>query len=90
MFAISVFMIFKNLYLCENKLINFIDSISYEIYLVHYMFIIGPIFVLGINGNLTHNLLVDTVIILFFILTFAVILKKIVKYIPLFLNRGRD
>ena len=76
-FAISIFVIFKNLDLKENKLITFIDSISYEIYLVHYMFIIGPVFVIGVNGNLTHNLLIDSVVILFFILISASILKKV-------------
>ena len=76
-FAISIFVIFKNLDLKENKLITFIDSISYEIYLVHYMFIIGPVFVIGVNGNLTHNLLIDSVVILFFILISATILKKV-------------
>lgn len=40
------------------------------------MFIIGPVFVIGENGNLTHNLLIDSVVILFFILISASILKK--------------
>lgn len=34
-----------------NKLLKWICKISFEIYLYHYMFIVGPVSLMNINGN---------------------------------------
>lgn len=55
------------------KIINYFDSISYEVYLVHYMFIVGPIGLV----NITFNNLINYFIILIVGLILVNILYKI-------------
>lgn len=42
----------------DFKFINHFDSISYEIYLVHYMFIVGPIGLMGVTNSVLINSLI--------------------------------
>ncbi len=59
MLAISIFGVVQFLASDKaGKLISFLDSISYEVYLVHYMLIVGPISLL----HLTKSFCVDSVI----------------------------
>lgn len=73
--AFCIFYIF--IYICrnvkENKVINFFDSISFEIYLVHYMYVIGPLRVMG----LTNSFIVNTIITVVISILTAILLKKI-------------
>lgn len=73
--AFCIFYIF--IYMCrnikENKIINFLDSISFEIYLVHYMYVVGPLRLMG----LTNSFIVNTIIILVISIVTAIGLKKI-------------
>ena len=73
--AFCIFYIF--IYMCrnvkENKVINFFDSISFEIYLVHYMYIVGPLRVMG----LTNIFMVNTIMTLVISILTAIGLKKI-------------
>ena len=73
--AFCIFYIF--IYICrnlkENKVINFFDSISFEIYLVHYMYVVGPLRVMG----LTNSFIVNTIITLVISILTAIVLKKI-------------
>ena len=39
-----------------QKIINYFDELSYYIYIVHYMFIVGPISVMNITNNFVINL----------------------------------
>ena len=57
----------------ENKIINFLDSISFEIYLVHYMYVVGPLRLMG----LTNSFIVNTIITLVISIGTAIGLKKI-------------
>lgn len=57
----------------ENKVVNFLDNISYEIYLIHYMFIVGPLRIIGITGSL----LMDSIIVILLTLISAFALMKI-------------
>ena len=45
-----------------NKLVEFINSISFEIYLCHYMFVVGPVSLMHITHNLFINGLITTVV----------------------------
>lgn len=73
--AFCIFYIF--IYMCrnikENKIINFLDSISFEIYLVHYMYVVGPLRLMG----LTNSFIVNTIITLVISIVTAIGLKKI-------------
>ena len=73
--AFCIFYIF--IYICrnvkENKVINFFDSISFEVYLVHYMYVVGPLRVMELTNSFIGNALITLVIS---ILT-AIVLKKI-------------
>ena len=55
------------------KILNYFDSISYEVYLIHYMFIVGPISLI----NITNSMLVNCAIILIVTLIAATILHSI-------------
>lgn len=52
-----------------------IDGISFEIYLCHYMFIVGPVSVMYITGNW----IINSIIAVCIALLFAVILHKLSK-----------
>ena len=59
------------------ELIKYFDSISYEIYLVHYMFIVGPVGLM----NITRSVLVNCLIVIICSYIVAVILHKTNKTI---------
>lgn len=62
--AFSIFYIF--IYLGRkfksNKFINYIDSISFDIYLVHYMYMVGPLRTMGVTSNFIFNTIITLVI----------------------------
>lgn len=62
--AFSIFYIF--IYLGRkfksNKFINYIDSISFDIYLVHYMYMVGPLRTMGATSNFIFNTIITLVI----------------------------
>jgi len=63
----------------QNKLFSIVklfDSISYEVYLVHYMFIVGPISVLFTNSQI-----LNCFIVILFSFILAWILNKICMFI---------
>ncbi|MBS7146787.1 MAG: acyltransferase [Intestinibacter bartlettii] len=67
-----------------SSIVKKIDAISYEIYLVHYMFIGGPISVL-----FTNNSIFNCFIVILFTYIFALILNKICYFIIKFpLNKN--
>lgn len=76
---IEFFIFYIFIYICrnakENKIINFFDSISFEIYLVHYMYIVEPLRIMG----LTDSFIVNTVITLTITILTSIVLKKVCK-----------
>lgn len=75
--SISMLLLFLSFKFREVKLINFFDSISYEIYLVHYMFIVGPLHIIGITGNLA----LDSLAVIGVSIVSAFLLMKASKFI---------
>lgn len=80
---IALGMLFSGIYLVKllnkhlnSKFIRHIDSISYEIYLVHYMFIGGPISVL-----ITSNTIINCIIVLLCTYLAAIVLHNICNFI---------
>ena len=73
--AFCIFYIF--IYICRNikanKAVNFFDSISFEIYLVHYMYVVGPLRVMA----LTNSFIINTIMTLVISILTAIGLKKI-------------
>ena len=67
--------------------INWIDKISFEIYLVHYMFIVGPVSLI----HITNYFILNIVVVLMVTLLIAYILNKISGYIQFnFLDNGKQ
>ena len=56
----------------QSKVLQFSDKYSYEIYLVHQLFILSPLNLLVITGNIVLNIVVTTVVIL----VTGILLKK--------------
>ncbi len=73
--GVSLFIIFKKLFknVKRNKVLDFSDSYSYEIYLVHQFFILGPLTMMEITPYKAVNI----VIILISVVIYAVVAKKI-------------
>lgn len=55
------------------KTIEHFDGITYEMYIVHYCFIIGPFFIWG----LTNNILIDSLLVIIATYTFGLALSKL-------------
>lgn len=73
--SLSIFSVINKMnFIKNNKIVDYLDSMSYYIFIVHYPFIDGPLIILN------HNIFS---IILFFVLTliFAHALKNVVDYI---------
>lgn len=53
MLAVALLLLFMQLFRQKKlgKGLTFLDNVSYEIYLVHYMFIVGPVSLMGSTGN---------------------------------------
>ena len=51
--AACIFMLFSIIFSKAKmlKIVQLVDDISFEIYLCHYMFIVGPVSVMYITGN---------------------------------------
>ncbi len=73
------FFIFFNRYIhfSPNKLIDYFDSISFYLYITHYMFMVGTFRLMG----LTQNLLINSIITILFAYITAVLLKKASKIV---------
>ena len=65
------------------NIVKFFDDISYEIYLVHYMFIVGPVSIIGF----TNSIILDNCIVVLFSIGLAMIIHNICAYI---LNMGNN
>lgn len=59
------------------NIIKFFDDVSYEIYLVHYMFIVGPVSIIGLTNS---RILVNCIVVVFSI-GVAMIIHNICAYI---------
>ena len=77
--AFCIFYIFA--YLFENikptKIVEFISNISFEIYLVHFMFCVGPVRVFG----LTLNWITDCIVIVLISISMGFVLNTISGWI---------
>lgn len=75
--AACIFMLFSIIFSKVKmlKIVQLIDSISFEIYLCHYMFIVGPVSVMYITGSW----MINSIIAVCIALLFAVILYKLSK-----------
>lgn len=75
--AACIFMIFAGIfsYVKTIKSVEFIDSMSFEIYLCHYMFIVGPVSVMYI----THSWIINDIIAICIAFLFAIILHRVSK-----------
>lgn len=73
------FFLFAKKYLCRRviKLVSFLDKISFEVYLCHYMFIVGPISLMSI----TQLFLVNCVFVCISSIILAWIMNRIVNMI---------
>lgn len=68
----------------STSLINYLDKISFPIYIVHYSLIRGPVFVYKI----INNYWLATIVVLILSLVLSIILDKIVLFVSMFLKRG--
>ena len=76
MLTLSIFTLGKSyLNLKSNRIIDWLDDISYFVYIVHYMFMVGPARTMGITNYLAINILVTLVLSL----VFAMILQLIYR-----------
>ena len=75
--AACIFMLFSIIFSKAKilKNVQLVDGISFEIYLCHYMFIVGPVSVMYITGNW----IINSIIAVCIALLFAVILHKLSK-----------
>jgi peptidoglycan/LPS O-acetylase OafA/YrhL len=64
--AFAIFVIFKKFFKMRSvpRVIQFVSDISFEIYLWHYMFTVGPVSLFGLTGNWLTDCVVTTVIVL--------------------------
>lgn len=78
---INIYYIFKQVNervkIKENKIIKHIDKVSFYFYIVHYMYLIGPVRVM----ESTNSFLVNSIIAIFISYLSALILMKICDYI---------
>ena len=83
--AFSIFYIFAYLgnKIKANSVIKYIDSISFEVYLVHYMYMVGPVRLMG----LTNSFVLNTIITIIVSVITAILLKKISKVIYYFTDK---
>lgn len=65
-----------------NNIINLLDSLSFNIYLVHYMYIVGPIRLMWITSSFTIN----TLIIIVITIVTAYVLEIIVNRFEYIIN----
>lgn len=73
-----VFGLFKN-----QKIpgwIGWLDSISYEVYLVHYMFVVGPVRMFGLTRSWILNCIITTFVTLILAQIIYVIANRILHY----------
>ena len=72
--AFCIFYIFAYIFKNRkaNKFVLWISGISFEIYLYHYMFTIGPIRLFGISGNW----IIDCIIITIVVVSISIIMNK--------------
>lgn len=76
--AVAVFWLFKKFdYIGTNAYIRKLDNISYEIYLVHYMFIVGPVSLMAI----TRIWVVNSILIIIVSVVSAVALNWISRQV---------
>ena len=79
--VITIYYIFKQVNekvkIKENKIIKHIDKVSFYFYIVHYMYLIGPVRVM----ESTNSFLVNSIIAIFISYLSALILMKICDYI---------
>lgn len=75
--AACIFMLFSIIFSKAKmlKIVQLVDGISFEIYLCHYMFIVGPVSVMYITGNW----IINSIIAVCIALLFAAILHKLSK-----------
>ncbi len=82
--AFGIFKIFEYVFrdARENKIINFFDSISFEIYLCHYLFLCGALFFfMYFTNSVTLNLVIVTASAFVFALIVHAISSLILKII---------
>ena len=83
--AVYIFIVFtKKEYVLNIKLeriVKFLDSISYEIYLTHYIFIIGSFSVLKATDSIIINILLGILMTIIFSIVIKIIEKFIYKYL---------
>lgn len=90
-FGLSLFyLILQNVYYrdCTLKVSNlflFLDKISYDIYIVHYIFCVGPFKMIG---TITNNYFIDTILFLFMIVFCSIILHELVSLTNKYILKG--
>ena len=60
-----------------KKVVNHLDAISFEIFITHYAFIIGPFYIMG----LTNNIVIDSILVIIATYILALLLNKICNII---------
>lgn len=71
-YSLSMLMMILLRNIKQSKVLQFSDKYSYEIYLVHQLFILSPLTLLVITDNIVLNIVVTTVVIL----VTGILLKK--------------
>lgn len=61
----------------SNKIIDWFDGISFYVYIVHYIFMVGPLRTMGF----TENILINSILTVMLSFVFAIVLKEIDKKI---------
>lgn len=52
---------FKFIAIKENKVINYMDSISFYLYITHYVFMVGPVRLMGMTNSMIANMCITLI-----------------------------
>lgn len=86
--AICILMLFLHFFdkKVPYKAISFIDNYSFEIYLVHYMFVVGPVSLMKLTGSW----LLNSIIVILISFAFAIVIKYLSNLIYGVLDRKQN
>lgn len=69
LFFIIYYLVYKFGQKFKFTIVKYLDSVSYEVYLVHYMFIVGPVSLITITSNILINCIIVTICTLILAIT---------------------
>ena len=66
-----------------GKVVSFIASVSFEIYLYHYMFCVGPVRLFSLTNNWVVNCIIVTVLTVCIAIIMNIASRRIIKKVSL-------